>query len=62
LGRNRSRLVKGCQKIIQDFETMKQSFYPLVEPACAAFLDEICRQIPSKATPMLTGQQAQAAG
>jgi hypothetical protein len=41
---------------------MKRSFYPLVEPACAAFLDEICRQIPPKATPMLMGQQGQAAG
>jgi CHAD domain-containing protein len=61
-GKNRPRLAKGCQKIIQDFETMKQSFYPLVGPACAAFLDEICRQIPPKVTPMLTGQQGQAAG
>jgi CHAD domain-containing protein len=62
LGMNRPRLAKGCQKIIQDFETMKQPFYPLVEPACATFLDEIYRQIPPKATPMLTGQQGQAVG
>jgi len=62
LGKNRPRLAKGCQKIIRDFETMKQSFYPLVEPSCAAFLDEIYLQIPPKATPMLTGLQGQAAG